>query len=239
MSKFKLLNNEVEVIRVNNDVNGNPRYVFHFSNVSSYLKAHLGELLNGYDFYILSANASGCKKYHNRSYGGGLLFQSYNVQDSLQHVERSIEQYIEDFKTRIEKENIGKAIEACNLNAKLVKAYKFEDIQEMKDIASHGYSSGVSGFIYYSETSDFWKKHKKAIITTLQDEISGYSEKGFIESLNDFNSLKDYSTDEIGQAIFGRYNSELDVIYNQLVWACGENLAYRISEYVENDLSND
>jgi hypothetical protein len=232
-----LFNNEVEVTRVKNDVNGNPRYAIHFLTVFNPIHESLGKAIESKDNYLIAVNASGCKKYHNNNYGGGLLFQSYNVQDSLDHIQTSVEHYIEAYKARLEKEKINKAIEDCNLNAKLVKAYSFEDLEEMQSISQHGYSSGCAGLIYYSETTAVWKKNKKDIIEALQTEIEGYSEKGFIETLQSFNGLKDYSTDEIGQAVYGRYNSELDCIYNTLVWACGEQLAMRISDYVETELN--
>ena len=60
--------------RVNNDVNGNPRYVFHFLALAD----HYGEAV------AIAKKLIGGKKYHNKSYGGGIVFQSYNVQNDLE-----------------------------------------------------------------------------------------------------------------------------------------------------------
>ena len=43
---------------------------------------------------------------------------------------------------------------------------RFDDLDEVKDVAEHGCSGGVGGFIYYSETRAFFFEH--------EDEIEGY-----------------------------------------------------------------
>ncbi len=62
-------------IRINNDVNGNPRYVFHFL-----------ELANNYNEALFLAKKIGGKKFHNKQYGGGIVVQSYNLQDDCDRI---------------------------------------------------------------------------------------------------------------------------------------------------------
>ena len=45
---------------------------------------------------------------------------------------------------------------------------RFDDLDEVKDVANHGCAAGVSGFIYYNETLDFFNKHQEDIEDTLQ-----------------------------------------------------------------------
>jgi hypothetical protein len=96
MSDFKLFNEEIELLRINNDVDGNPRYVIHFIRVGDRLKTALGDLIKDYDLYMMSLNASGggFKKYHNKSYDGGIVFQSYNIQSDLKHLENNVNDFI-------------------------------------------------------------------------------------------------------------------------------------------------
>jgi hypothetical protein len=54
--------------RINNDINGNPRYVIHFLQLS-----------NDYTRALYLAKQLGGKKFHNKQYGGGIVFQSYNT----------------------------------------------------------------------------------------------------------------------------------------------------------------
>ena len=44
---------------------------------------------------------------------------------------------------------------------------RFDDLDEVKDVANYGCSSGVGGFIYYNETLDFFSKHQEDIEDTL------------------------------------------------------------------------
>lgn len=63
--------------RINNDVNGNPRYVVHFLDLG----------LNGHESTPVTKSV-GLKKWQsNKLYGGGFIFQSYNLHDSAKAFE--------------------------------------------------------------------------------------------------------------------------------------------------------
>lgn len=68
--------NEITLTRVNNDVNGNPRYVTHFLN---FITAKDGYGSGRYELALKRAKSLGGKKFHNKQYGGGIVFQSYNT----------------------------------------------------------------------------------------------------------------------------------------------------------------
>ena len=78
--------------RVNNDTNGNPRYVVHFlSLLSDYEKGdkfenYLDRISNMYAFALNRARKLGGKKFHNKQYGGGIAFQSYYIEDTEQGI---------------------------------------------------------------------------------------------------------------------------------------------------------
>ena len=75
MYTIKVNNKDVEYFRVNNDVNGNPRYVIHFFEID--------------DDYNTALNISrkiGGKKYRAKWFGGGIVVQSYNLEADLQHI---------------------------------------------------------------------------------------------------------------------------------------------------------
>jgi hypothetical protein len=65
--------------RVNNDVNGNPRYVIHFLNFINDEEKKFLTWRNQYEYALKKAKILGGKKFHNKQYGGGIVFQSYNV----------------------------------------------------------------------------------------------------------------------------------------------------------------
>jgi hypothetical protein len=69
--------------RVKNDVNGNPRYVCHFLalDIHGCNKGIGYGLFERYSMACKLASKLGGKKYHNKSYGGGIVFQSYNLRE--------------------------------------------------------------------------------------------------------------------------------------------------------------
>lgn len=69
----------INFTRINNDINGNPRYVCHFLNIA-----------DNYHEAIIKAHKIGGRKYHNKSYGGGIVFQSYNIEDTAKRIKEII-----------------------------------------------------------------------------------------------------------------------------------------------------
>lgn len=65
--------NTSDFTRVNNDINGNPRYVFHFL-----------QLADNYTEALTLAKKIGGRKFHNKQYGGGIVVQSYNLQKEIE-----------------------------------------------------------------------------------------------------------------------------------------------------------
>lgn len=78
--------NKIEFTRINNDVNGNPRYVCHYTNLLTDLDRDdyslIGNITAQYALALIRAKKIGGKKFHNKQYGGGIVFQSYNIADT-------------------------------------------------------------------------------------------------------------------------------------------------------------
>ena len=67
--------------RVNNDIYGNPRYVCHFLALSTPEDADI-PVLYRYDAAVARAKAIGGRRYRGRDFGGGIVFTSYNLQET-------------------------------------------------------------------------------------------------------------------------------------------------------------
>jgi hypothetical protein len=67
----------IDFTRVNNDVCGNPRYVTHFFSLLNEDE----QTLSNYNLAVKRANKLGGKKYRGSDFGGGIVFQSYNLDD--------------------------------------------------------------------------------------------------------------------------------------------------------------
>lgn len=72
----------IDFTRVNNDFCGNPRYVTHFF---SFLKEN-EQTLSNYNLAVKRANKLGGKKYRGSDFGGGIVFQSYNLDDLRKNI---------------------------------------------------------------------------------------------------------------------------------------------------------
>ena len=67
-------NNTIRIEQIKNDVNGNPRIVVHFLD--------LGIDTDEYDNLN---KLYGFTKYRGKSWGGGVVFQSYNHEETLRY----------------------------------------------------------------------------------------------------------------------------------------------------------
>lgn len=76
--------------RINNDSNGNPRYVAHFLSCipDAPRDAPAEDIGTRYARACKAMNAIGGRKYHCRAYGGGIVFQSYSVDELAADVSR-------------------------------------------------------------------------------------------------------------------------------------------------------
>ena len=61
--------------RINNDVNGNPRFVVHYL-----------QLADSYARALFLARQLGGRKFHNKQFGGGIAFQSYNTDQLAERI---------------------------------------------------------------------------------------------------------------------------------------------------------
>ena len=73
--------------RVNNDVNGNPRYVVHFLDVINTEERISIPFHKLYEYAVKKAKKIGGKKFDNKSYGGGIVFQSYNIENTWHKIQ--------------------------------------------------------------------------------------------------------------------------------------------------------
>lgn len=71
--------NQIEFTRINNDVNGNPRYVCHFLHfITDKDRLTFKPFELGYGLALSRSRQLGGKKFHNKQYGGGIVFQMYS-----------------------------------------------------------------------------------------------------------------------------------------------------------------
>lgn len=81
---------EQDFTRINNDTNGNPRYVIHFLSCLPEAWRNLSYNPSLYNEVVFLMRKIGGKKFHNKQYGGGIVFQSYSLPGTIADIERVI-----------------------------------------------------------------------------------------------------------------------------------------------------
>lgn len=81
--------NKIDFTRINNDTNGNPRYVCHFLTFQT-KDEMLGIEPFSYELALKRARKLGGRKFHNKQYGGGIVFQSYNIADTEKEIKELV-----------------------------------------------------------------------------------------------------------------------------------------------------
>jgi hypothetical protein len=73
----------MEFKRVNNDINGNPRFVVHFLSLLNEGENEGLGILESFDLAVKKARKVGGTKYRGKDFGGGIVFQSYNITETI------------------------------------------------------------------------------------------------------------------------------------------------------------
>jgi hypothetical protein len=99
-------------------------------------------------------------------------------------------------------------------------------IESAKDAANHGADDGFRGFIYHTETSDFVKRNRRAILTQLEADAD---DQGITvsELLKSFRCLK-YIKDPMLAVAKGVFHEDHYAVCDALAWyaleSCGRKL---------------
>jgi len=69
--------------RLNNDVNGNPRYVVHFYELLNEREGEGLDVFEKYEIAVKKSRKVGGKMYRGKDFGGGIVFQSYDIKTTI------------------------------------------------------------------------------------------------------------------------------------------------------------
>lgn len=79
---------DIQFTRIKNDINGNPRYVCHFLTLDIHGHASGIGVLDRYALAVKLANTIGGRKFSNKQFGGGIVFQSHALQELVSAINR-------------------------------------------------------------------------------------------------------------------------------------------------------
>jgi hypothetical protein len=80
--------------RADNNTNGNPRFVCHFLSFTtpSDLEGYMGldKISRLYDLALSRAKPLGGRKFHNKQFGGGIVFSTYNLRELCEKINETL-----------------------------------------------------------------------------------------------------------------------------------------------------
>ena len=90
--------------------------------------------------------------------------------------------------------------------------------QSFKDITRHGADSGFNGFIYYTDTTAFFKRNRRSILAHL-DAICFDIGEDRISVLKSWRCLNHLTSDEIARGLYeGGKSDEVTAVQNALAF---------------------
>jgi hypothetical protein len=132
---------------------------------------------------------------------------------------------------------------SSNLDSKLIKAVVsqsggWESFQQMaQDVVDNGASGGFHGFIYYTETTSFFKRHRRLILDLAIDQATYMGERSALDMVSNFRCIKDYEITkaEVEQVLyFGMTGIEMaEIIVNCIAWYALEEVCHEYVNFVE------
>ena len=135
------------------------------------------------------------------------------------------------------KHTLKSFIANSHINPTLIRAVvrQLGGYDEFKESAQYitwyGISGGYGGFIYYTDTVAFTKKHKKAILelaNNLADDIG----EDTIKMIAGFNCLKMNSA-ETADAIYNPKSDNRTYFFNALAWFAAEEVCNSYINFIE------
>lgn len=138
----------------------------------------------------------------------------------------------------MKKIRIKDMIERSNIPAKLIRSAVnqlggFESFKECaEDIVNHGIDGGFHGFIYYSDTTAFFKRNRHEIMEMAEDMSREFGQ-GVLEMIQGFNCMKSFSVNEIAKAVYTSKGEYVDQIQNCMAWFSGEEVSRLYCDLLE------
>lgn len=137
-----------------------------------------------------------------------------------------------DWALMLKESELGFAKLARSVKTKLnVENYE-ELFTTFDEIRRYGADSGFTGFISYYDTCKFYKSFRYVIQSLIDSDCDNLGTEP-IDLVKNFRCIKGlFSADEIGRALYGRYDEYLTEVYNALAWYALETVAYKFCDYV-------
>lgn len=111
------------------------------------------------------------------------------------------------------------------------------DLEELRNVRNA--DDGYTGFIYYSETCEFYAKHRKVITSCLAEDSAEFGHDCLCGLVMSFNCLKDRVTEEeVCKTLYCDKKQHDEFVANALAWSALESVAFRFSDYCDENIED-
>lgn len=133
-----------------------------------------------------------------------------------------------------------------DLQKAVINQLGFETLNEdaastLHDVMNHGAAVGFTGFIYYSDTVEFFDTNKDLIMQQLLEDRWGIGYDSLTQMLSSFNCFKDLDTYNIERFLINTEdedNEDQTTLKNGLAWYALEEVACQLEEEIDELLEN-
>jgi hypothetical protein len=138
------------------------------------------------------------------------------------------------------KKTLKNFIENSSIDAKLIRAVVrqsggWKSFQDMApDISKHGIAGGFSGWIYYTETCEFYAKNQALIVGSVEYKSDEDDYKSAQDMVKIFRSI-DATLSGIGYTLYGNKSQHDTQIANALAWFAAEEVARSFVDWSESE----
>lgn len=138
------------------------------------------------------------------------------------------------------KKTIKNFIEYSDIDAGLIRAVVRQSggwlsFQEMaQDIYNHGIAGGFSGWIYYTETCQFYAKNQSSIVELVEYQSEEYDYKSAQDMVKSFRSIN-ATLSEISYTLYGNKRQHDTQVANALAWCAAEEVARSFVDWSEGE----
>src|SRR5215469_15440876 len=118
---------------------------------------------------------------------------------------RGISNYLKNY-SNFSSRTINSVIFALGFHPQNATSDDFKELSGVfENIAEYGANCGFSGFIYYSETLAFYKKHRLDIVSHMEQTAAelGTDIISLVQNFGVFRNSEKPTTSEVGQALWG------------------------------------
>jgi hypothetical protein len=138
------------------------------------------------------------------------------------------------------KKTLKNFIKNSSIDAKLIRAVVrqsggWQSFQESApDITNHGISGGFSGWIYYTETCEFYAKYQALIVELVERQSDEFGYSSAQDMVKSFRSC-DATLSEIGYTLYGTKRQHDTQVANALAWFAAEEVARSFVDWSESE----